>query len=82
MLTIKFKMESNVIEEEIDSFSRGHITIRDKGGILSSKGRIPDQSMMIFFSISQLLSEVKMFMTNEERQKYNFIVTDSFFIFY
>ena len=81
MLTIKFEMESNVIEEEIDSFSRGHITIRGKGNTLSSKDRIPDQSMMIFFAISQLLSEVKMFMTNKDSQKYNFVGTDSSFQF-
>ena len=82
MLTIKLEIESNITEDKIDSFTRGHITIRGNGFTLSSKDRVPDQSMMIFFSIAQLISEVKMFMNNQESKKYNFVGTDSSFQFF
>ena len=82
MLNIKSEMNSNINEDKIESFNRGSLTIRWNIITLSSKDRVPDQSVMIFFSICQLLSEVKTFVNNQESKKYNFVGTDSSFQFF
>jgi hypothetical protein len=48
---IKFELEEIKILDEIDSFSRGHITLKGKHGIISSKNTKINQSVMIFISL-------------------------------
>jgi hypothetical protein len=52
-----FQIEIDKFEEEIDSYTRGHITIQGRHKTISSKILKPNtnQSMMIFISLSDLL---------------------------
>lgn len=78
MLVFKFELTPYSIETGIDGFSRGHITIQDKQEMLTSKGRVPDQSMMIFHSISSLLDDTRQFFQNPRAKGYTPTFTSSF----
>ena len=67
--------------EEIDSYSRGHITIQGNSGIISSKLSKRNQSMMIFISICDLLDSVRVLLTSPLK-KYNFVGTGCSFQFF
>jgi hypothetical protein len=77
-----FKIELDEFEEEeIDSYSRGHITIQGNSGIISSKLSKRNQSMMIFISICDLLNSVRVLLTTP-RKKYNFVGAGCSFQFF
>jgi hypothetical protein len=59
-----FKIELDEFEEEeLDMYSRGHITVQGNFGIISSKLLNKNQSMMIFISICDLLNSVRVLLT-------------------
>lgn len=68
--------------EEINSFSLGHMTFHGENGCLTSKNLIPDQSMMIFLSIVQLLDGTRLFLTDPGKDVYNFVGVDCSFQFF
>uniref|UniRef100_UPI0030DCF6C2 hypothetical protein n=1 Tax=Cyanothece sp. BG0011 TaxID=2082950 RepID=UPI0030DCF6C2 len=72
MLKILIELESNAIEE-IDSFSKGHITIEVNNKIITSKNKTPSQSMMIFISLVELLDGVRLFIVDKNKKQYNFV---------
>jgi hypothetical protein len=82
MLVITIKLKSIEPEEKVDSYSRGHIEIQGKYGVISSEKLNKDQSMMIFISIVELLDGIRLFFLNQDNQKYNFVGTDSSFQFF
>jgi len=45
---LSFKIELDESEEEIDSYSRGHISVEGGSAIVSSKVSNKNQSMIIF----------------------------------
>ncbi len=49
--------------DEEHALGLGHMTVRGPGGEVSSKGRTPDGSMMLFHSIGELVSTVNRFLT-------------------
>lgn len=79
MLSFKLELLNN---EPIDSYSLGHITIAGRNGAITSKGKIPDQAMMIFISITELLCSIRQFLCDENLKDYNFVGADSSFQFY
>ena len=48
---LSFKIELDESEEEIDSYSRGHISVEGNSAIISSKVSNKNQSMIIFIYI-------------------------------
>lgn len=58
-LRIRFELDEAPMEEMIDSFSMGHITISGDQGELTSHGQTPDQSMMIFLSVISFLDSIR-----------------------
>ncbi len=77
-----FKIElAEFEEEEIDSYSRGHITIQGNSGIISSKLSKRNQSMMIFISICDLLNSIRVLLASPLK-KYNFVGTGCSFQFF
>lgn len=69
-------------EKEIDGFSRGHITINGSRGSCTSKDHKPDQSMMIFLSMTLLLDGVRQFIIDNKSLNYNFVGVGCSFQFY
>ena len=69
------------LKQEINGLSLGHITIEGKYGIHSSVNKTPDQSMMIFIAIFELLDGVRYLVNNPTRKKYKFIGADCSFSF-
>ena len=81
MVSFKFDLSWLSLNQEISGLSRGHITIRGKQGIVTSEGKEPDQSMMIFISISELLDGLRRFIHDKNAATYRFVGVDSSFQF-
>ncbi|MGB3757945.1 MAG: hypothetical protein WBA07_16455 [Rivularia sp. (in: cyanobacteria)] len=67
------EIEKIELEEGIDSYTRGHITIQGEHGIISSQKMINNQSMIIFISISDLLDGIRIFLINQSQRIYHFV---------
>jgi len=78
MLTFEFEIASEN-NESVDALSLGHITVKGRSTNATSKGRTPDQSMMIFLALVELLDGVRRFSKDEKSDLYNFVGTDSSF---
>jgi hypothetical protein len=82
MLIVKIELDSSESTEKIDSFSQGHITLSNGDITLSSKTKDRNYSMMIFISLSELVNDIRRFLTDKNQIEYNFVGADSSFQFY
>lgn len=73
MLIFNLEIEQTELKEGIDSYTRGHITVQGKHGIISSKQSKNNQSMMIFMSTSQLIDGIRSFLINQNQRIYHFV---------
>lgn len=81
-VAINFQLTNESLND-IDSFSMGNITITGPHGVISSLSKVPDQSMMIFLSISLLLDQVRALIEDvEDGKDINFVGIDSSFQFW
>jgi len=79
MLILKFELNADEIGEQIHGLSMGHITIKGQFATVTSKDRSPDQAMMIFISISDLLWDIRKFILNKRNTPVRFVGADSSF---
>jgi hypothetical protein len=77
-----FKIEIAEFEEEIDSYTRGHITLQGRHKTISSKLSNKNQSMMIFISLSELLDGICAVLSIPERKTYDFVGVGCSFEFF
>lgn len=84
MLNAEFEIEIELanFSDEVSSFTLGHMILTYGAKTISSKDKIPNQSMMIFISLSQLLDDLRLFLISNNRESYNFVGVDSSFQFY
>jgi hypothetical protein len=59
-------------------FDLGHMTFASEKGSCTSRGRMPDQAMMLAIAIVELLDGLRRFLA-EKRSEYTFVGTDSSF---
>ena len=76
-MILKCEVEITTLKD-ISGFDLGDMTLIGELGNCSSKSHIPNQSMMIFISITELLDGIRRFFLNNLK-KYEFIATDSSF---
>jgi hypothetical protein len=81
MLTFTFETVGGEKPRDLSGLTGGHITISGSGGNLTSKGKQPNQVLMIFPSIVELLDGVRRFLTDPNASRYHFVATDSSFQF-
>jgi len=82
MSQLKISLEfDNTFSDDVDSYSRGNITVEGEYGTISSFGQSPDQSMMIFISIVDLLDGVHNLITNDKISEFFFVGADCSFQF-
>lgn len=77
-----FNIEIAELEEEIDSYTRGHITLQGRHKTISSKLSNKNQSMMIFMSLSELLDGICAVLSIPERKTYDFVGVGCYFEFF
>ncbi|AFZ10684.1 hypothetical protein Osc7112_6550 (plasmid) [Oscillatoria nigro-viridis PCC 7112] len=80
-----FKIEIDELEEEIDSYTRGHITLQGRHKTISSKisKSNKNQSMMIFISLIDLLYGICAVLSIPERKTtYDFVGVGCSFEFF
>lgn len=77
-----FKIEIDKFEEEIDSYTRGHITLQGRHKTISSKISNTNQSMMIFISLSELLYGICALLNTPGWEIYDFVGVGWFFEFF
>jgi len=81
MNNLRIEFTLHELEDEIDGLSRGHMTIKGEYGMHSSMNQTPDQSMMIFLAISELLDGIRYLVNHPTREQYKFIGMDCSFSF-
>jgi hypothetical protein len=74
-----FRFEVLDAPERIHGLDLGHITISAPAGEITSKGRTPDQAMMLFPSIANLLDGVSRVASGPKGEKFRFPAVDSSF---
>ena len=79
-----FQIEIDKFEEEIDSYSRGHITLQGRHKTISSKisKSNTNQSMMIFISLSDLLWGICALLSIPEKKTFDFVGVGCSFEFF
>jgi hypothetical protein len=77
MFHIEFCLSSS---HEVHEFDLGDIEVMIDSKVISSKNRIPDQSMMIFLSASNLLDGLVDLCLNKKRKQFEFTGIDSSFL--
>ena len=75
---IKIVFSLSRIDKELSEFELGNMEIQIDKGIITSKNKIPDQNMMIFIAISDMLDGIRI-MIEQKRKEYLFIGADSSF---
>ncbi|RZK31450.1 MAG: hypothetical protein EOO61_18005 [Hymenobacter sp.] len=65
--------------KDVSPFEMGHIDIVNDGIIISSRDKHPDQSMMIFLSVTDLLDKVRKILSSKSLATITFSSTDSSF---
>ena len=81
MVTFTFELTTYAQEAGVSGLSRGHLTISGATNTITSKGHIPDQSMMVFMSIVDLLDGARQFLQTPGQKQYNFVGTGCSFQF-
>jgi hypothetical protein len=76
---IKFCFYFDQSIENLSGFDLGDIDIIIDGKTISSRGRNPDQSMMLFLTVDDLLDNYRKFLLNKGMNKYTCIGSDSSF---
>lgn len=79
MLTFTLELTDRSSSQAVHGLSRGHISVQGSQGIVTSKGRTPDQSMFIFLSIVDLLDGLSGFFEGSRSRRYAFVGNDSSF---
>ena len=79
MLTLTLELTAVSSQQEVHGLSRGHLSIGGSQGSVTSQGRTPDQSMMIFLSIVGLLHGLRRFLETASTRQYTFVGDDCSF---
>jgi hypothetical protein len=64
----------------ISGFDLGDMTLIGELGQCTSKGHTPDQSMMIFLSLPDILDGIRKILSSSGRKQYEFVGIDSSFM--
>lgn len=81
MLIFTLELTSTSVEQGVTGLSLGHLFIQGSNSSVTSKNRVPNQSMMIFLSIVELLDGLRQFLSDTRSESYKFIGTDCSFQF-
>lgn len=77
-----FRLQCEWVDEQAaaprSGYELGHMTFAGDEGICTSRGKVPDQAMMLCLSIVELLDGLRRFLT-ERQVEYTFVGTDSSF---
>jgi len=79
MITFEFILDPNEEPQPTDYFSLGDMVVTGPQATVSSAGRTPNQAMMIFLSIVDLLDSIRNLLLDTGRSHYDFIGADSSF---
>ena len=77
---IKFEFELDTYES-LEGFELGDLTITGENANITSKGQSPDQSMMVFLAITDLLEGVRDLVSDDSVSEFEFVGADSSFSF-
>ncbi len=77
MFNLQFSI--NVDSEIISGFDLGNISLSYNGITVSSSGKVPDQSLMVFITIVDMLHGINNLITNKHLKEFNLVCADSSF---
>jgi len=79
-LDVEFALTQDVPPGPVSGLSRGNATLAGSGGRVTSAGRRPDQSMMIYIALVDLLDGLGDMLGPGGRRDWQWVGTDSSFV--
>ena len=79
---LKIKFALNPIDDEVSEYELGDMDILIGDKTITSRNKTPDQSMMIFLSISDMLYGMRILMENKQNSFYFNAIDSSFAIYF
>ena len=76
---LKFVFSISHQSSEIHEFDLGHLAVLNEHAKITSEGKEPDQGMMIFISVSQLLYVIEQLISSKKNAAFEFNGADSSF---
>ena len=76
----RFELVDDVASGSISGLSRGHVTITGPLGSVTSAGRQPDQSMLVYISIVDLLDGLRGLLSPGGGRHWEWVGNDSSFV--
>jgi hypothetical protein len=77
---IRFELVGDVEPGPVSGLSRGHVTITGPLGSVTSAGRQPDQSMLVYISIVDLLDGLRVLLRPGGGRHWEWVGNDSSFV--
>lgn len=78
-LSLEFELTDTSAAQRVTGLSRGHVTLEGDSGIVTSAGRTPDQSMLVFLSIVDLLDGLQRLLSGPPNGDWEWVGNDSSF---
>jgi hypothetical protein len=78
-LSLRFELTDRNAGSRVSGLSRGHATLEGPGGRVTSAGRTPDQSMLVYLALVDLLDGIGDLMAASSRREWQWVGNDSSF---
>jgi hypothetical protein len=79
-LTLRFELTDQNAGPRVSGLSRGHATLQGPDGRVTSAGRTPDQSMLVYLSLVDLLDGIGDLLAAPSRREWQWVGNDSSFV--
>jgi hypothetical protein len=79
MLALRFEPTAYALERGVSGYSLGDLTIAGDRGTVTSAGRTPNQSLMIYVAVPIMLHELTEFLRDPGKTRWEFVSVDSSF---
>jgi len=76
---VRFQFSIDEMRPPPSGFELGHLEVQGRGATVTSRGRSPDQAMMVFVAAGDLLYGVRAVVSGRPGERFEFIGTDSSF---
>lgn len=79
-LSIRFELTDRAAGRRVSGLSRGNVTMEGSGGLVTSAGRSPDQSMLVYLSLVDLLDGIGDLLSAPSGREWQWVGNDSSFV--
>jgi hypothetical protein len=79
-LRIRFELTDRTAGRRVSGLSRGNVTLEGGGRLVTSAGRTPDQSMLVYISLVDLIDGIGDLLSAPSHRDWQWVGNDSSFV--